>query len=72
MKDFKKRVDGETVRSSPESFIFREKPLLPVSSELQDTFKSHISSSNASQIADFFSCLAGRTAGKNVLTPIWG
>lgn len=45
MKDFKKRVDGETVRSSPESFIFREKPLLPVSSELQDTFKSHISSS---------------------------
>jgi hypothetical protein len=62
---------GETSRSSPESFILREKPLLPVSGQPQDAFKSHISSSNASKIADFFSCLAGKTTGKNVMTPYW-
>jgi hypothetical protein len=59
---------GETSRSSPESFIFREKPLLLVSGQPQDAFKSHLFSSDASKIADFFSCLAGKMAGKNVMT----
>jgi len=59
----------KAVRSWRESFISQDEPLLSVSGWFKGAFRSHVFSLNTSEVANFLSCLAGKTQGKNVGTP---
>jgi hypothetical protein len=49
--------------------FFGRASLLSVFGELEDAFKSHLFSSDAPQIPDFFSCLKGESGEENVGSP---
>ena len=49
--------------------VFGRASLLSVFGELEDAFKSHLFSSDAPQIPDFFSCLKGESGEENVGSP---